>query len=708
MAETRKCPECGSELPPAAPQGLCPQCLLKAGLSSESDVDRDDRASSTDDTAYSPPPGAADTGSETMPSPSPGIGPQNSVPSPDQPPGTRIRYVGDYELLEEIARGGMGVVYKARQVSLNRVVAVKMILAGQLATDEEVQRFRREAEAAANLKHTNIVAIHEVGQHDGQYYFSMDYVDGKNLAQLIKENSLHMTELIQILEKVADAIHWAHQRGTLHRDLKPANVLVDKDGEPHITDFGLAKRIDKKGDLTQIGTAMGTLAYMPPEQALGRWDIFGPTSEVYSLGAILYEMLTGRPPFVGGTSFETLRQLQESQPVSPRRRNPRVPPELDTICLKCLEKQLHGRYPTAHALAEELGRFLRQEPIHARPPSLPRKAWSWLQHHPWAITQVAAVLLLGLFWAAYGLWFENRLLVLEKSDPDRMRAMEFGVDLRHDLGRFTVVALFASWSIFELFRARQRKRILHGRRPNSYVLLAFGVLGLSIMLLSIYWGAMQIEVHLWHQWAYPMETEKWEGIEQLQKQHGLKLSLLRKPHFPQWWELGVLALPVVLVWSGVRIAGNALREYNFVMFTSVAADQAARDQAELEESVARKKPKTSVGFLLAIGIWFAMFIGFYFFSGDWTEGPEEWVAFIASSTIGLIIGIAMAAWKTADRKMYWLISGSVLVASGVGVGYFSYLYSTAVPLVGWVAGGFGGKIVGLGVVYDKKRHRRSG
>ena len=262
----------------------------------------------------------------------------------------------------------MGVVWKARQASLNRTVAVKMILAGKLAGEAEVQRFRREAEAAANLQHPNIVAIHEVGEHDGQHYYSMDYVQGRDLGALVRESGpLPPARAAECLKTIAEAVHFAHQRGTLHRDLKPQNVLMDAAGVPRITDFGLAKFIERDDSLTQTGAAMGSPSYMPPEQAAGHLDQVGPHSDVYSLGAILYELLTGRPPFRAETAVATMRLVMESDPVPPRKLNPAVPPDLETICLKCLEKNPARRYPSAHALAEELGRFLKHEPIQARP-----------------------------------------------------------------------------------------------------------------------------------------------------------------------------------------------------------------------------------------------------------------------------------------------------------------------------------------------------
>ncbi|HVW02837.1 MAG TPA: protein kinase, partial [Planctomycetaceae bacterium] len=293
-----------------------------------------------------------------------------------------IRYFGDYELLDEIARGGMGVVYKARQTRLNRTVAIKMILSGNLASDEDVRRFQREAQAAANLQHPNIVSVHEVGLHDGHHYFSMDYVDGRSLADLIRENPARPRQAAAWVRETATAIHYAHQQGTLHRDLKPSNILVDRSGRVRITDFGLAMRTTADQALTQTGQIVGTPAYMPPEQAQSKRSLIGPASDVYSLGAILYELLTGRPPFRSDSAVTTIQQVIQSEPVSPRLLNPGVPRDLETICLKCLQKEPHKRYLTAELLAEDLERFLRGEPIVARPIGRIARAWRWCRRNP--------------------------------------------------------------------------------------------------------------------------------------------------------------------------------------------------------------------------------------------------------------------------------------------------------------------------------------
>ena len=273
---------------------------------------------------------------------------------------------GDYELLEEIGRGGMGVVYRAIQKSLNRTVAIKMLLRRDLATPADLSRFRSEAEAAAQLDHPGIVSIFEVGECDGHPFYSMQFVEGTTLAKRLRQGPLPTREAAGLLAKVADAVHAAHARGVLHRDLKPSNILIDASGEPHVSDFGLAKRLEADESVTHTGAILGTPCYMSPEQAAGSRGDVGPTSDVWSLGAILYQMLTGRPPFQASSPMDTLLAVLESDPPVPRSIDRQVDRDLEMIALKSLQKPQELRYGSAAELAGDLRAFLAGEPVAAR------------------------------------------------------------------------------------------------------------------------------------------------------------------------------------------------------------------------------------------------------------------------------------------------------------------------------------------------------
>ncbi len=326
------------------------------------------------------------------------------------------RAFGDYELLEELGRGGMGVVFKARQKSLNRIVALKMILIGQLASPEDVHRFRREAESAAGLDHPNIVPIYEVGEHEGQPYFTMKMIEGGSLADHLDYFRNNPRAAASLMATAARAVRYAHQRGILHRDLKPANILLDQGMQPHITDFGLAKRVDGDETQTSTGGVAGTLAYLAPERMTGRTSLLSWSVDVYGIGAVLYELLTARPPFRGSNALETLRMVQESEPDHPRLLNSNVDVDLSTICLKCLEKDPGKRYEAAKPLSEDLENWLEGRPILARPVGRAARSWRWCRRNPLAAALVGTgVALLVLVLLSVAEQYARRDEILESN-----------------------------------------------------------------------------------------------------------------------------------------------------------------------------------------------------------------------------------------------------------------------------------------------------
>jgi WD40 repeat protein/predicted Ser/Thr protein kinase len=318
--------------------------------------------------------------------------------------------VEDYQLERELARGGMGVVYQARQVSLNRLVALKMVLAGELAGQQDKQRFQAEAEVVAGLEHPNIVPIYQVGSHHGQPFLAMKLIDGPPLSKAIAGLSDRPHLIVRLLVQVARAVHFAHQRGILHRDLKPANILLDGSGAPHVTDFGLAKKVGDDRGLTQSGAIVGTPSYMAPEQARGEKHLT-TAADVYAVGAILYECLTGQPPHHGKMPLDTMLQVLHDEPASPRQLNAKVDRDVETICLKCLNKEAARRYGSAEALAEDLERWLAGDPIQARPVGAAKRAWRWAKRRPalTALLTVSAVAILALVGSVVGLTYNARL-----------------------------------------------------------------------------------------------------------------------------------------------------------------------------------------------------------------------------------------------------------------------------------------------------------
>jgi serine/threonine protein kinase/Tfp pilus assembly protein PilF len=356
------CGKCAAKIPSGARQGVCPACLLETGLG----------------LLYGEDENAADQ--EPMPRRSHGT-PQVKM----------LGDFGDYELLEEIGRGGQGVVYRAHQKSLNRTVALKVIGLGPWATEAHLKRFRREAEAAASLDHPFIVPIHEVGERGGCCYFSMNFVEGGQLDETVRRVPMSIRQAAELIAKLARTVHYAHEHGILHRDIKPGNILLDTKGEPHLTDFGLARLVEAESTVTRTLEVMGTPSYMAPEQAAGNNAAVSKATDVYGLGAVFYQLLTGHPPFTGGTTFETVRMVLDTEPRPARLINPKVDRDLSTICLKCLEKDPKRRYSSALALAEDLEHWLKHEPIRAKRSGFFTRARKWVRRNP-AIAVLSASL----------------------------------------------------------------------------------------------------------------------------------------------------------------------------------------------------------------------------------------------------------------------------------------------------------------------------
>jgi len=388
----RVCRKCGAEIFADAPEGLCTACLFETGLGLLLD-------------------GAVAAGDD-------GGGAENvkanaAAPASHSKKAARADKIlgdfGDYELLEEIGRGGQGVVYRAHQKSLNRTVALKVIGLGHWATDAHLKRFRREAEAAASLDHSGIVPIYEVGERDGSCYFSMKFVEGGQLDAVVRRESMPVRGAAELIAKVARTVSYAHEHGILHRDIKPGNILLDQKGEPHLTDFGLARLVESESTVTRTMEVLGTPSYMAPEQAVGNNGAISSATDVYGLGAVLYQLLTGHPPFAGGTTYETIKLLLDTEPRQPRLWNSKIDRDLSTICLKCLEKDPKRRYASALALAEDLERWLKHEPILARHTGVITRGKKWVRRNPTSALLAASLVALA---AAAG-W------IISKSDFTR-------------------------------------------------------------------------------------------------------------------------------------------------------------------------------------------------------------------------------------------------------------------------------------------------
>ena len=523
MPEVRTCSECGQPLREGASEALCPICALRSITDHDSELEA----------SHAP----------------------------------LLRSLGDYELIEEIARGGMGVVFRARQKSLNRIVALKLVMGGPLASVAALQRFQAEAQAAASLQHPNIVAIHDVGEHAGQAFFSMDYVEGRNLAELLRDGPLPPRRAAGYVKTIAEAIEYAHQRGILHRDLKPSNVLIDPFDQPRITDFGLAKRLTADAELSTInhqltlsGQVQGSPNFMAPEQAQGRHQDVGPPSDVYSLGALLYDLITGRPPFQAATLTEVLRQVATTEPAAPRLLNPSIPRDLETICLKCLEKEPAKRYATAQLLADELGRYLRKEPILARPISRAGRVWRWCRRNPGVATATGAAFLSLVIGLAGVTWQWRRvesqraraeageLSARQNAYAADMQAVQSAL-VNHDLGealacldRHRPVAGQQDlrgweWRYFWQLCRSEEEFLLH-RHTNSVGALAFSSEGK--------WLAVRRErgaVALW-------DTRLRKPVVQLPGSGSFKALALSPPgNLLAYGDVGSNGIPVVSLWN---------------------------------------------------------------------------------------------------------------------------------------------------------------
>ena len=383
----RVCGKCGNKIFDTAPQGLCSVCLFDTGLTILTDSLGG--------------PNAKDFGAD------------NGATSTD--PEELFTASDDYELLEEIGRGGQGVVYRARQKSLNRTVALKVIGISHWRTKAHLKRFRLEAEAAARLNHPFVVPIHEIGQRKGRCYFSMGLVEGGRLDEIAKGEPMLPRQATQVIAKLARTVHYAHQHGIIHRDIKPGNILLDTKGEPYLTDFGVARLLETENDATCTIEVSGTPSYMAPEQAHANNGHVSSATDVYGLGAVLYQLLAGQPPFTGGTPFETVRLLLETEPRQPGLLNPKVDRDLSTICLKCLEKDPKRRYSAALALAEDLEHWLRHEPIRARRTGALARGRKWIRRKPAAAALVVMSVLLA---SAVGVidWIRSRNTVQQKKN----------------------------------------------------------------------------------------------------------------------------------------------------------------------------------------------------------------------------------------------------------------------------------------------------
>jgi serine/threonine protein kinase/Flp pilus assembly protein TadD len=410
---SRVCERCGAEIPADAPEGGCPGCLLESGLGLFDEAFVAGVDSSAVALAKADDPGHVDKSARAI--------------SRSGRLVAILGELGDYELLEEVGRGGQGVVFRARQKSLNRTVALKVISLGQWASKAHVKRFRREADAAASLDHPNIVPIHEVGERDGSCYFSMQFIEGGQLDEVIKRQPMSILQAAELIAKVSRTVHYAHQHGILHRDIKPGNILIDQNGQPHLTDFGLARLVETESTVTRTLEVLGTPSYMAPEQAGGKNIQLTAATDVYGLGAVLYQLLTGQPPFAGGTTYETIKLLLDTEPRPLRVLNSKISRDLSTICLKCLEKDPKRRYSSALDLAEDLEHWLKHEPIRARHTGILSGGRKWVRRNPTSALLVASLIALAAA-MAWNIWKSE---LIRRPAPKGIAVLPFE-NLSHD------------------------------------------------------------------------------------------------------------------------------------------------------------------------------------------------------------------------------------------------------------------------------------
>ena len=578
-------------------------------------------------------------------------------------PGDVMRYFGDYEVEKEIGRGGMGVIYRARQTSLDRPVAIKMILSGNLADENEVRRFRTEAEAAANLKHPGIVGIHEVGVHDGQHYYSMDLVEGGNLEDRIREEPLSPGEAARCLKSVAEAVAYANARGILHRDLKPQNILLDSHGHPHITDFGLAKKLESGTQLTLSGSIMGSPGFMAPEQAEGDRERIDVRTDVYGLGSLLYAMLTGRAPIQGDNVADTIRRVTEEEPISPRKLNSKIAQDLETICLKCLAKHPSERYSSAAEVAEDLERFLNYEPVKARPAGAMRKTWPWWQKNPWKLVGILGLMPLALAAWIAALLESNRLasLRLQFSDEDDLELLNpFEIPPFFLFIYVLPLFLVLIYMTGRAFRRQVRDPEGTGELFHSVTLPAHAVAGATVFLAAVIFLFQQIRFWVWH------------------PPHGDLLYV------------GFLVFTVVpcflLAWIGLNTLWEAIGSHDSAVFKAQVDERLKR---QLKTEVERK---WTFGQLLLVSgsligaLLLAAFLLFLLMNPS--GSIPKW--FSAVALLGAVMTFAtyLGARRLSDgirpRRWFWLSVTFIYFLAPVLA--FVYLAPFAPMTIGWISG----------------------